>query len=76
MSCRLFNVGNTHVLTAGLSSDGTLSDYRVFDTPGFDPEPLLDEENAVVSVVPVWEEYFLKYFLLFCTSLFLWNNFI
>ena len=60
MSCRLFNVGNTHVLTAGLSSDGTLSDYRVFDTPGFDPEPLLDEENAVVSVVPVWEEYFLS----------------
>ena len=60
MSCRLFNVGNTHVLTAGLSSDGTLSDYRVFDTPGFDPEPLLEEENAVVSVVPAWEEFFLR----------------
>ena len=60
MSCRLFNVGNTHVLTAGLSADGTLSDYRVFDTPGFQPESLLAEENAVVSVVPAWEEYFLR----------------
>ena len=46
MSCRLFNVGNTHVLTAELLSDGTLSDYRVFDTPGFDPEIFSDEEMA------------------------------
>ena len=58
MSCRLFNIGNTHVLTAGLLPDGTLSDYRVFDTPGFDPEVFIDEERAVVSVVPHWEEYF------------------
>lgn len=60
MSCRLFNVGNTHVLTAELATDGTLSDFRVFDTPGFDPENLLAEENAAVSVVPLWEAFFLK----------------
>lgn len=58
MSCRLFNIGNTHVLTAHLNMDGTLSDYRVFDTPGFQPESLMAEVNAVVSVVPVWEDYF------------------
>lgn len=60
MSCRLFNIGNTHVLTADLNHDGTLSDYRVFETPGFHPEPFLAEKNAVVSVVPAWEEYFQK----------------
>ena len=60
MSCRLFTVGNTHVLTAELATDGTLSDFRVFDTPGFDPENLLAEENAAVSVVPLWEAFFLK----------------
>lgn len=58
MSCRLFNIGNTHVLTAELLPDGTLSDYRVFDTPGFDPELFPEKEQAVVSVVPVWEKYF------------------
>ena len=60
MSCCLFNIGNTHVLTARLSADGIISDCRVFDTPGFNPENLMGEENAVVSVVPVWEEFFRK----------------
>ena len=58
MSCRLFNIGNTHVLTAELLPDGTLSDYRAFDTPGFDPEVFSDKDMAVVSVVPAWESHF------------------
>ena len=58
MFCRLFNIGNTHVLTAELEESGEISGFFQYDTKGFDPEKLLSERMAVVSVVPEWEHYF------------------
>lgn len=60
MSCRLLNIGNTHVLTAELLRDGTLAELRTFDTAGFDPGPFCSGETAVVSVVPELESFFRK----------------
>ena len=60
MFCRLLNIGNTHILTAVLQEDGSITDYRVFDTPGFQPEDLPEGDYAVVSVVPEWEDYYRK----------------
>ena len=58
MSSRLFNIGNTHVLTAELDDNGTLSNFQTVETSGFMPEAFLTESMGVVSVVPFWEDYF------------------
>lgn len=58
MSFRLLNIGNTHVLSAELAHDGSLSGFCVSDTAAFDPRRFDPGNTAVVSVVPEWESYF------------------
>ena len=60
MSCLLLNIGNTHVLSAELLRNGSLSGFRTFETLSFDPGRFDPGETAVVSVVPRWETFFRK----------------
>jgi type III pantothenate kinase len=58
MCYRLFNIGNTHAVSADVREDGSFTGIRSVPTEEFHPEEFLIPGSGVVSVVPRFDEAF------------------